>query len=59
MTTVKLPTDLVRKVKIEAAAKKPRMTLIEQLTEVIRRPVEKELAKAAQVLVNNSGQAND
>jgi hypothetical protein len=51
MTTVKLPADLVQKAKIVAAAHKPKTTLIEYLTEVIRKPVERDLAKVAQGLV--------
>jgi hypothetical protein len=51
MTTVKLPADLVQKAKIVAAARQPRVTLIDYLAEVIRSPVERDLAKVARGLM--------
>jgi hypothetical protein len=49
----KLPADLVQKAKIVAAATKPKMTLIDYLAEVIRKAVERDLAKVARELMES------
>ena len=59
MTTVKLPADLVQKAKIVAAAMKPKMTLIDYLADVIRRPVERDLAKVARGLMSEGDNEED
>ena len=59
MTTVKLPADLVQKAKIVAAARKPKMTLIDYLADVVRKPVERDLAKVARGLMDKEGEENE
>jgi hypothetical protein len=54
MTTVKLPADIVQKAKIVAAARNPKMTLIDYLAEVVRKPVERDLARVARGLMSKS-----
>ncbi len=58
MTTVKLPADLVQKAKIVAAARSPRVTLIDYLAEVVRAPVERDLAKVARGLMSKKPEEN-
>ena len=57
MTTVKLPADIVQKAKIIAAARK--VTLIDYLTELVQKPVDRDLAKVARGLAGKSGDTSE
>jgi hypothetical protein len=54
LTTAKLPAELVKKARIVAATRSPRMTLMDYLTSVLKKPVEQDLAKAARGLMSKA-----